>query len=231
MPRHGVFAAISVLREFSTEMTVAVPVQFHLVPPPRIPGAVAIVLHGYGSNKERMLGLAREFVPETYGILSLQGMHQNTQISRRTGTIYAGYGWGTADNLEDAIALHHSALRKVIHSLLRRGIASRESIVLAGFSEPVLLNYSYAEDWGSSLAGVVGICGDIPIMKGSRRYPPMFHLAGASDPFASLPTLASRVQAIQSVGIQLRFSIYEAGHEITAEMKRDVRGWLRRLQP
>jgi predicted esterase len=213
----------------SKSLVIQTEVLFTFLPPRHPPGPLLIALHQYGSNKDEMLSLAREFSPPSFGILSVQGPHQHTRISRRTGDAHAGYGWGTLDNQEAAVRFHQESLQKILQWVIEQRIAAPGEVFLAGFSEPVPLNYRYAQNSGRSLKGLLSFCGLVPECTKVKYLPPAFHLAGASDPVAHLARIAGRIKELQSLTDSLRFAVYEAGHQITDEMKRDARNWLASL--
>jgi predicted esterase len=217
------------VRTSTQSLPIATRVVFDLWLPVRRPLLTVIVLHEYGSTCARMLDVAREFTPSDYGIISVQGPHQHTRVSRRTGKSYAGYGWGTTEDLPFAVNFHHNALRKVINWAIGEGFACRGRIVLVGFSEPVPLNYGLAASDGVSFLGLLAFCGTIPALVEPRRLPTILHIAGSSDPVAPYSNAAFVVARMQSAGVQVSFKVHEGAHEITKTMKNDACDWLASL--
>jgi predicted esterase len=194
------------------------------------PAPLLIVLHDYGSTREVMLAHARNFVPADFGILSLQSPHPHTRRSRRTGELSTGYGWGVLTNLDAAVDAHEQLVGAAISWAIAESHTAPGLIVLAGFSEPVTLNYIYAASHDVLVMGVIGICGLAPVIDLTSQMPPVLHLAGASDQMAPLPVIAPALEQWRSRGSKVTLKVYEAGHEITPAMKSDVRAWLSSLR-
>jgi phospholipase/carboxylesterase len=204
-------------------------VQFDWLAPRSTPAPLLAVLHGYGGAKGPMLEAARAFAPPSYAIVAVQGPHQHTRLSPRTGRLRAGYSWGTLDDSEAAAALHEQALIEVLAWAIGQRLARRDRIVLAGFSESVALNYRFAARHPRRLSGVLAFCGEPPAVPPAQNWPPIFHLHGASDPVVTLTRAAPWFREPGRQSDQLRFRVYEGGHEITAEMRSDARAWLKSL--
>lgn len=214
-------------------LTCTLPVQtrllFDLSQPSRLPAPLLIAFHQYGSNRGRMLELARQFTPSTFAIISVQGPHQHTRLSHRTGLIVSGYGWGTLENRDLATQTHRQIIRKVTRWAVSEGLTNEDRIALAAFSEAVPLNYEYAAANPQNLIGLVAFCGEVPTLDNVTMLPPIFHFAGADDPVVPFSQPAARFSALSRVSKNARFEVYDAGHEITREMMKDARSWLRSL--
>jgi predicted esterase len=93
------------------------------------------------------------------------------------------------------------------------------------------LNYHFAFTHNHLLRGVIGICGGIPgDWETSDKYQntdaDVFHLAGTRDEFYTPERIQNYEQQLRSRAKSLTFKNYDAAHEITYEMRGDVKQWL-----
>ena len=200
--------------------------------PLRTPAPLLLALHGYGSNKARMMRDALAAAPTEFAVASLQGFHQHLKEPREPGgPLRYGFGWLTNFHPEDSVALHHRALLDLLESLVSCGVARRERVFLLGFSQSCALNYRFAFTHRRSLRGVVGICGGLPgDWETSALYGPApasaLHLHGARDEFYPPSRVADYAERLRTRSHDVETKVYDAGHEITPAMLEDVRAWL-----
>lgn len=205
---------------------------YDLFTPPGGPAPLLIALHGYGANKRQMMREARVIAPPHFAIASLQGFHQHIREPKeKGGPLRFGFGWLTSYRPEDSIAVHHRALLDLIDSLVDENIADREHVFLLGFSQSCALNYRFAFTHPDCLRGVVGICGGVPgDWESSELYKPtsaaVFHLQGEHDEFYPPARVAGYAEQLGMRARDVRVKLYDAAHEITEPMRRDVRAWL-----
>jgi predicted esterase len=191
-----------------------------------------IALHGYGANKRYMLREAQIMAPEDFAIASLQGFHQHMRDPRETGgPIRFGFGWVTNFRSEESVAIHHKALLDLIDKLVRDHTADPKRIFLLGFSQSCALNYRFAFTHPHLLRGVIGICGGIPgDWETSDKYQSIeadvFHLAGTRDEFYTPERIQNYEQHLGTRAKSLTFKNYDAAHELTQDMRDDVKQWL-----
>lgn len=205
---------------------------YDLHAPSHAPAPLLVALHGYGSNKGRMMRDAREIAPGGFAVASLQGFHQHLKEPREAGgPLRYGFGWLTNYHPEDSIRLHHRALTHLIRSLVERSVARRDAVFLIGFSQSCALNYRFAFTHAELLRGVVGICGGLPgdwetsaLYEETRAS--IFHLHGTRDEFYPPSRVADYEARLSTRAVDVSVRAYEAGHEITSAMREDVRAWL-----
>src|SRR5262249_33821857 len=113
----------------------------------------------------------------------------------------------------------------------REGLADARRVLLLGFSQSCALNYRFAFTHPNVLRGVIGICGGLPgdwenseVYKQTRAA--VFHLAGARDEFYPPVRVADYANQLRQRAAKVEFRSYDAGHEITAPMRDDIRAWL-----
>lgn len=206
---------------------------YDLIAPAARPAPLLIALHGYGANKWHSTREAKAIAPETFGIVSLQGLHQHLKEPKTPGgPLRFGFGWLTNFHPEESHAVHHRALVGLIHSLTEEGIADPARIFLLGFSQSCALNYRFAFTQNDLLRGVIGICGGLPgdwttseVYKETDAA--VFHLAGKQDEFYTPERVKDYAQQLARRAKDVEFKSYDAGHEISQPMRDDLREWLR----
>lgn len=185
-----------------------------------------IAVHGYGAHKRYMMREARLVAPENYVIASVQGPHQHF---RPTDTGYAvGFGWLTDHQPEEYVRLHHEFLLNLIAKLKGEGLINAENIFLYGFSQACALNFRFAFTYPEVVSGVIGVCGGVP---GDLDTNPLYksfsaetlYLYGDDDEFYSQEKFREYDAKLAAALPNYRSIHYTAKHEITAEMRRDIK--------
>jgi predicted esterase len=195
--------------------------------PPRAPLLIAV--HGYGAHKRYMMREARLVAPDGWVIASVQGPHQHF---RRTDDGYrVGFGWLTDHNADESVALHHKFLLDLIEKLSAEGTVDRTQVYLYGFSQACALNFRFAFTHPKVPAGIVGVCGGIPgDLETNPVYKPFdapaFYLYGDNDEFYPQEKFGQFDQILRGRLSSYRSKQYVAKHEITEEMRSDIRTFL-----
>ena len=196
------------------------------------PAPVLIAVHGYGAHKRYMMREAKLVAPENFVIVSVQAPHQHF---RQTPDGYkVGFGWLTDHKPEESIALHHKFLNDLIARLVRDGVADAQQVYLYGFSQACALNFRYAFTYPESLSAVIGVCGGIPgDLDTGPAYKPFngatLYLFGDDDEFYSEEKFMGFDQKLKGLLPNYRSVKYKAKHEITEEMRTDIRTFLAEL--
>ncbi|HKR01089.1 MAG TPA: dienelactone hydrolase family protein [Pyrinomonadaceae bacterium] len=196
------------------------------------PRPLLIALHGYGASKRQMMREARAIAPDDFAVASLQGFYQHIREPKeKGGPLRYGFGWLTSFRPEDSIEVHRRALLDLIDSLVNERVADSERIFLLGFSQSCALNYRFAFMQREVLRGVIGICGGLPgDWEASELYgqtrASVFHLTGERDEFYPPPRVLDYEERLRTRAREVKVESYDAGHEITAPMREDVRAWL-----
>lgn len=199
------------------------------------PSPLLIALHGYGGNKRQMLREVRQLAPENFAIASVEGVHQHwrdTAVPDKMPKV--GFAWLTNYKSEDSIDVHHQILRSLIANLINQGIADKTRIYLLGFSQSCALNFRFAFANPYLLRGVIGICGGIPgDWETNENYQPLaqpiFYLYGTRDEFYPLEKFEENAERLKLRAENLHSKVYDAPHEITDEMRHDLKSWLREI--
>jgi predicted esterase len=193
------------------------------------PAPLLIAVHGYGAHKRHMMREARLVAPESFVIASIQGPHQHF---RPTDNGYrVGFGWLTNHRPEEYIALHHDFILRLIDGLSAGGSIDPSRIYLYGFSQACALNFRFAFTHPDVLAGIVGICGGIPgDLETNPAYRPFaartFYLYGSDDEFYTNEQFGEFDRELAGRLADYTSRQYVAKHEITDEMRQDVRAFL-----
>ncbi len=197
------------------------------------PAPLLIALHGYGASKWHALREAKMIAPEGFALASLQGPHQHLREPKeKGGPLRFGFGWLTNFHPEDSVAVHHGAMLDLISEFTDEGIADPDRIFLLGFSQSCALNYRFAFTHPHVLRGVVGICGGLPgDWETSELYQPtdaaVFHLSGERDEYYGPERVAKYEQQLKQRATDVELRSYDAIHEISPDMRRDINAWLK----
>jgi phospholipase/carboxylesterase len=213
-------------------LAVRVNLYYDVIPMASQPAPLLIALHGYGASKWHAMREAKAIAPEGFALAALQGPHQHLREPKEKGApLRFGFGWLTNFHPEESVAIHHRALLEMIAALTAEGMADRERVFLLGFSQSCALNYRFALTHPNVLRGVIGIAGGLPgDWETSELYQPtgaaIFHLAGKHDEYYPPARVENYATQLSQRAKDVEFRSYDAGHEISPEMRADIRAWL-----
>ena len=216
--------------ELRTDLSVTAQINLYYdlhVPAGASNAPLLIVVHGYGAHKRYMMREAKLVAPDDFVIASLQAPHPHY---RKTSDGYrVGFGWVSDHRPEEDINLHHRFIVDVIDSL--HSVIDPGRIYLYGFSQACALSFRFAFTHGEALAGVIGVCGGIPgDLDTNAVYTPFtgdtLYLYGDDDEFYTQEQFATYDARLRSYLPNYSSRHYTAKHEITAEMRHDIREWL-----
>lgn len=195
----------------------------------KTPAPLLVAVHGYGAHKRYMMREARMIAPENFAIASIQAPHQHF---RPTDSGYKiGFGWLTDFKAEESVLLHQNFIVEIIKKLSEKEVIDTKQIYLYGFSQACALNFRFAFTFPDVVHGVIGVCGGIPSdLETNENYSPtnadVFYLYGKTDEFYSFEKFQGYEQKIRDYLPNFESKIYEAKHEITNEMREDMKIWL-----
>lgn len=193
------------------------------------PAPLLIAVHGYGAHKRYMMREAKLVAPKDFVIASIEAPHPHY---RQTDDGYRiGYGWQSDRRSEEHIKLHHKFVNDVIDSLDSDGFIDRKRIYIYGFSQACALNFRFAFTYPDVLRGFIGVCGGIPgDLETSENYQNFdaetLYLYGNDDEFYPNDKFIAFDANLRERLANYRSKQYEAGHEITQEMRTDIRDFL-----
>jgi predicted esterase len=193
------------------------------------PAPLLIAVHGYGAHKRYMMREARLVAPREFVIASIQAPHPHY---RRTDDGYRiGFGWLSDHRPEEHVRMHHKFVLDIIDKLSAEGVIDTNRIFIYGFSQACALNFRFALTHRDVLAGIIGACGGIP---GDLDTNPdysstgaaTFYLYGDDDEFYTQEQFAGFNQKLAGLLPDYRSKHYTAKHEITEDMRNDIRAFL-----
>ena len=194
------------------------------------PAPLLIAVHGYGAHKRQMMREAKAIAPPNFLIASLQAPHEH--FRRTEKGVRTGFGWLTDHKPEKFVAIHQKFINDVINKLASEGISDEKKVFLCGFSQACALNFRYAFTFPQTLRGVIGVCGGIPgdletNPNYKRSAADTFYLYGSDDEFYTQEKFAEFDDKLRSLLPNYRSKHYLAKHEITDEMREDMRKFLK----
>lgn len=195
----------------------------------KTPAPLLLAVHGYGAHKRYMMREARLVAPEHFVIASIQAPHQHFRPT--DDGFKVGFGWLTDFKAEESVLLHHNFILEIVEKLADKKVIDPQKIYFYGFSQACALNFRFAFTFPEIACGVVGVCGGIPSdLETSALYKPtnadVFYLYDNDDEFYPLEKFQGFEQKLKNYLPNFRAKLYEAKHEITNEMREDVREWL-----
>jgi predicted esterase len=187
-------------------------------------------IHGYGANKNYMMREAKKIADEKFIIASLQAPNQHFRPVN--GSYKLGFGWLTDYKAEESVALHHKFLLDVIEKLKNDNLIDENKVFLYGFSQACALNFRFAFTNPDVVSGVVGLCGGIPSdLETSELYKTLnaevLYLYGDDDEFYSNEKFQNFDERLRQKLRNYTSKQYAAKHEITDEMRSEVKNWLK----
>jgi len=192
--------------------------------------ALVVTLHGFGSTPEAMLRLTAPLVGERHMIASLEGPHQFYASLKSLEVLC---GWGTRRHPEEMIRLHHQMVETTLEQCGREfGIPPRRR-VLAGFSQPVSLNYRYAATCPDAAGGVLAMCGGVPGDWEQGPYRPMgaavLHISREDDEYYPVETVRRFPERLRLRAEDVEFHLMPGGHRVPSKAAPIVQRWLERI--
>jgi len=191
---------------------------------------LVVTLHGFSANPEVMLRLTAAMMGPRHAIAAVQGPNQ---FYLGMGSNEVGYGWATHKHPDSSVRLHHDMLLHVLNEAGRQyGIpASRR--ILAGFSQPVGMNYRFAATHPDEIRGVIGICGGIPRNWEEGPYKTVtaavLHIARREDEFYKPEVTERYAERLRSRAADVEFHMLEGGHRFPSKARPIADAWLGRI--
>lgn len=213
------------------EMTAEIKLYYDLYVPDGVTerAPLLIAVHGYGAHKRYMMRESRLVAPENFVIASIQAPHPHY---RKTDDGFRiGFGWLSDFKSEEHVRRHHQFILDIIDKLSSEGIIDENRIFIYGFSQACALNFRFAFTYPQILAGVIGVCGGVPgDLETNAAYAPFdadtFYLYGNDDEFYTQEQFAAFNKKLSSRLPNFQSRQYTAKHEISPEMRTDIKEWL-----
>ena len=188
-----------------------------------------IAVHGYGAHKRYMMREARLVVPDGWAVASIQAPHQH--FRKTDDGFRVGFGWLTDHKPEEYVRLHHDFILRIIDMLAADNIIDPARVYLYGFSQACALNFRFAFTHPDSIAGLIGVCGGIPgDLDTNPTYKPFdaqtLYLYGNDDEFYTQNQFNGFAAKLKKLLPNFTSKQYNAKHEITDEMRADIKNFL-----
>ncbi|MEZ5344971.1 MAG: hypothetical protein R2681_05375 [Pyrinomonadaceae bacterium] len=189
-----------------------------------------ITVHGYAAHKGYMMREAKLIAPANFVIASLQAPNKFFRESK-DGEYKLAFGWLNDFKPEESVALHHKFVLDVIDKLAEAGTIDPKNVYLHGFSQACALNFRFAFTNPKALKGIIGICGGIPSdLETSEKYSEtsadVLYVYGNDDIFYTQEKFENYAARLKDFAPNLHTQKYTGGHEITQEMRADIKQWL-----
>ncbi len=194
------------------------------------PFPLLITVHGYAAHKRYMMREAKLVAPEGFAIASLEAPNRFYRDAGE-GVYKPVAGWLTAHRAEESVKLHQEFILDLIEKHSEEGLVDPNRVYLHGFSQACALNFRFALTYPEVLKGFIGICGGIPSdLDENPAYrttsADVLYLFSTDDEFYPLEKFREFDDKLSGLLPSYDSKAYEAAHEITDEMRTDVRKWL-----
>ena len=201
---------------------------------------VIVMLHGFGASMQDLAGLAPSINSRGYVYIC-----PNAPIPFELGPGVIGYGWhpprgqAAAEHYEQAETL----LAACFDETLAEFRADDGRALLLGFSQGGGMTYRMGLGRPETFAGLVALSASLPDpevlrprlparqQESGRRAQPMFVAHGAYDQMVSMDSARRTREFLDAEGYALAYHEYDMGHEIPAEVLRDLTPWLEGALP
>jgi len=214
---------------FESRYLLHVPQQEYFVKP-----LIIIALHGYSSNPEAMLRLTVGLAGTENVVAAIQAPNQHyVSQGLPDGQSAPGYNWGIRQHWESAVRLHHDMVLHVLADLRERFQVGPERCALAGFSQPVGLNYRFVATHPDQVRGVIGICGGVPRDWEEANYKPvtaaLIHISRDEDPYYPVEVASAFPQRLRVHAKDVEFYMLPGPHRFPSKANVIVQPWLDRV--
>ncbi|HLH00328.1 MAG TPA: hypothetical protein VKX49_28745 [Bryobacteraceae bacterium] len=195
---------------------------------------LVVALHGYSSNAEDMLRLARMAVGDEHVVASVQAPNQHyVTAALPQGRPAAGYNWGISNHWDSTVRLHHEMVLKVLAIVRERLRVGPDRCALLGFSQPVGLNYRFAATHPDQVRGIIGICGGVPRDWHEPKYKPvsaaLLHISRDEDQFYPAEVASKFGDRLRERAQDVEFHMIPGPHRFPSKAAAIVRPWLNRV--
>ena len=205
-----------------------------LYAPETVGGGTLLVaaLHGFGSNPEAMLRLTTNMLGAAQVVASVEGPSQ-FYVAQNLKDV--GFSWATHKYSDSCVRLHHEMMLHVLDEAGREYGIPPARRILAGFSQPVGMNYRFAATHPREVRGVIGMCGGVPRNWEDGPYQKvsaaLLHIARRVDEFYKPEVTEHFPERLRMRADDVEFHMLEGGHRFPSKAKPIVDRWLARIVP
>lgn len=175
------------------------------------PTKLVILLHGYGSNGDDLIGLAQHWAP---GLPDVQWVSPNAPDPVPGAP--NGYQWFEISQLDpQRIRAGAEMAAPIIDAFIDQELARYRlepgDLVLSGFSQGCMLSLQTGLRRPQQLAGILGYSGALPggetLKDEMQSKPPVMLVHGDQDPVLPMPFMLDAAEAIAAAGHAAEFHI------------------------
>ncbi len=195
--------------------------------------SLVILSHGYGSNGEDLINLAKNFQPD------LPDTVFTAPNAPEKSPNPGGFQWFpiTSFSKEERVKGTYKAapfLDEFIDHCLTEYQIPEAKLALVGFSQGTMLSLHVGLRRAKRIAGILGYSGALAapesLVGEVKAKPPVFLIHGAMDNIIPFPALFEAVGALEAAGIKVEKHISQnTGHGIAPEGMEKGRAFLKRV--
>jgi phospholipase/carboxylesterase len=181
--------------------------------------ALIVLLHGYGSNGEDLIGLAPYWTK-----LAPHAQFISPNAPERVAGAPMGYQWFPLSRmdpreLENGVTRASETLNKFIDRELARYDLDESKLALVGFSQGTMMALHVGVRRAKQPAGVLGFSGALAgaakLKTEAKSKPPILLIHGDRDDVIPLPSMFEAVDALCEAGLSAQWHIsYGVPHSI-----------------
>lgn len=229
----AVLVLVGSLSFMKPEESLSTPLQYVYVEPRIKAGGkapVMVMLHGVGSNENDLISLADAIDPR----FALYSLRAPIVLGPQS------YSWFQVNftsqgPVHDPVGAEKSRLmlKEFIEEIKKNPALDSNQIFLLGFSQGGIMNLSLALTEPGHVKGLIVIGSrtlqEISAQARKKSYnntPKVLLLHGLHDNRLPIFHAEASEEVLKSAGFDYQFKKYQAGHEISPEMMRDIQGWL-----
>ena len=192
------------------------------------------MLHGFGANMQDLAGLAPSLNPKGYVYVC-----PNAPIPFELAPGMTGYGWHPPRG--QATAEHYAQAESLLADFFDQALgefrAEDGRAALLGFSQGGGMTYRMGLGRPETFAGLVALSASLPDPEVLRprlpahRKQPVFVAHGLYDQMVAMDSARRTREFLEAENYRLSYHEYPMGHEIPAEVLRDLTPWLEGTLP
>ncbi len=191
---------------------------------------VLLMLHGVGSNEQDLAAFAESLDPR-FAVISLRA--PLILGANSFAWFHVNFTEQGPDHNRVEAESSRQILKKFVEDIKRVPDLDAEKIFVMGFSQGTIMGLSLAFTEPELFKGLIAIGGrtlqEISAQAQGRRYdkkPEILLIHGLQDNKLPFFHAEATNKTLQNANFNVDFETYQAGHEITVEMRDDIRKWL-----
>lgn len=165
------------------------------------PDSLVILLHGYGSNGDDLIGL----VPYWDGLLPATAF-ASPNAPEQIHMMASAFQWFALTTMNpSAVARSARAAAPTLNAFITAEMARHnvgpERTVLVGFSQGTMMALEVGLVWPSAFAGIIGFSGALVGFEGTVSKPPVLLIHGDQDDRVPYAASVGAVAALKAAGL------------------------------